>query len=115
MAQKILIMGESGTGKSTSLRNCDPATTAVVNPVGKPLPFKGKFTMLNSETEARKICKWMKEQAAVGKKLLVVDDFQYILAVPYMNRIKETGWDKYNDFGANYLKSLRYARNCRMT
>lgn len=37
MAQKVLIMGESGTGKSTSLRNCDSATTAVVNPVGKPL------------------------------------------------------------------------------
>ncbi len=36
MAQKVLIMGESGTGKSTSLRNCDPATTAVINPVGKP-------------------------------------------------------------------------------
>lgn len=110
MAQKILIMGESGTGKSTSLRNCDPATTAVVNPVGKPLPFKGKFTMLNSETEARKICKWMKEQAAVGKKLLVVDDFQYILAVPYMNRIKETGWDKYNDFGANYFEIIEVCK-----
>ena len=43
MAQKVLIMGESGTGKSTSLRNCDPAITAVVNPVGKPLPFKNHF------------------------------------------------------------------------
>lgn len=109
MAEKVLIMGESGTGKSTSLRNCDPQTTAVVNPVGKPLPFKGssKFTMLNGETEARKICKWMKEQAASGKKLLVVDDFQYILAVPYMNRIKETGWDKYNDFGANYFEIIQ--------
>lgn len=30
MAQKVLIMGESGTGKSTSMRNCDPAITAVV-------------------------------------------------------------------------------------
>lgn len=109
MAQKLLIMGESGTGKSTSLRNCDPLTTAVVNPVGKPLPFKGsgKFTMLNGETDARKICRWMKEQAAAGKKLLVVDDFQYILAVPYMNRIKETGWDKYNDFGANYFDIIQ--------
>lgn len=110
MAQKVLIMGESGTGKSTSMRNCDPATTAVVNPVGKPLPFKGKFTMLNSETEARKICKWMKEQAAAGKKLIVVDDFQYILAVPYMNRIKETGWDKYNDFGANYFEIIEVCK-----
>lgn len=112
MAQKILIMGESGTGKSTSMRNCDPAETAVVNPVGKPLPFKGsgKFAMLNGETESRKICKWMKEQAAAGKKLIVVDDFQYILAVPYMNRIKETGWDKYNDFGANYFEIIEVCK-----
>lgn len=106
MAQKILIMGESGTGKSTSMRNCDPTTTAVVNPVGKPLPFKAKFDMLNNETDARKITRYMKEQAAAGKKLIVVDDFQYILAVPYMNRIKETGWDKYNDFGANYFEII---------
>ena len=106
MAQKVLIMGESGTGKSTSLRNCDPALTAVVNPVGKPLPFKNHFEMLNNETDARKIVKYMKEQVVAGKKLIVVDDFQYILAVPYMNRIKETGWDKYNDFGANYFEII---------
>lgn len=110
MAQMVLIMGESGTGKSTSMRNCDPATTAIVNPVGKPLPFKGKFEMLNSETESRKICKFMKEQAAAGKKLLVVDDFQYILSVPYMNRIKESGWDKWNDFGANYFEIIEVCK-----
>lgn len=106
MAQKILIMGESGTGKSASLRNCDPAITAVVNPVGKALPFKNHFEMLNNETDARHIVKYMKEQCAAGKKLIVVDDFQYVLAVPYMNRIKETGWDKYNDFGANYFEII---------
>ncbi len=112
MAQKVLIMGESGTGKSASLRNCDPATTAVVNPVGKPLPFKGsgKFEMLNSVTDARKITRWMKEQAAAGKKLIVVDDFQYMLAVPYMNRIKESGWDKWNDFGANYYDIIEVCK-----
>lgn len=111
MAQMVLVLGESGTGKSTSLRNCDPAITAVVNPVGKPLPFKGKFTMLNSETDARKIIKFMKEQAATGKKLIAVDDFQYILAVPYMNRIKETGWDKYNDFGSNYFEIIESCKD----
>lgn len=110
MAQMLLIMGESGTGKSTSMRNCNPATTAVVNPVGKPLPFKGKFTMLNSEVESRKICKFMKEQVAAGKKLIVVDDFQYILSVPYMNRIKENGWDKWNDFGANYFEIIEVCK-----
>lgn len=106
MAQKVLVMGESGTGKSTSMRNCDAAITAVVNPVGKPLPFKNHFDTLNNETDARKITKYMKDQAAAGKKIIVVDDFQYILAVPYMNRIKETGWDKYNDFGANYFEII---------
>lgn len=111
MAQMLLVLGESGTGKSTSLRNCDPATTAIVNPVGKPLPFKGKFEMLNSVTDARKITKFMKEQAAAGKKLIAVDDFQYILAVPYMNRIKETGWDKYNDFGANYFDIIESCKD----
>lgn len=111
MAQMLLVMGESGTGKSTSLRNCDPVTTAVVNPVGKPLPFKNHFGMLNNVTDARTITKYMKEQAAAGKKLIVVDDFQYILAVPYMNRIKETGWDKYNDFGANYFDIINVCKD----
>ena len=106
MAQKVLIMGESGTGKSTSMRNCDPAITAVVNPVGKPLPFKNHFETLDNVTDAREIIKYIKEQVKAGKKLIVVDDFQYILAIPYMNRIKETGWDKYNDFGANYFEII---------
>ena len=103
MAEKILIMGESGTGKSTSLRNCDPAKTAIVNPVSKPLPFRGKFDMLNGETDSRKIIAFIKEQVKKGKKIIVIDDFQYILSIPYMNRIKEAGWDKWNDFGATYF------------
>lgn len=92
MAQKTLVMGESGTGKSTSMRNLDPAITSIVNPVGKPLPFKsknGKFTMLNNETKSSNIVSWMKGQVKAGKKILVVDDFQYLLSIPYMNRIHE--------------------------
>ena len=106
MAQKILIMGESGTGKTTSIRNCDPAKTAIVNPVGKPLPFRGKFTKLDNVTDSSEIIEWMKEQLEQGKKIIVVDDFQYILSIPYMNRIKEAGWDKWNDFGANYFEII---------
>lgn len=112
MAEKILIMGESGTGKSTSLRNCNPDITAIVNPVGKPLPFKGskKFTTLNGETSSSNICDFMKQQAKSGKKIIVVDDFQYILSVPYMDRIKENGWDKWNDFGSNYYEIINVCK-----
>lgn len=103
MAQKIMIMGESGTGKSTSLRNFSPEEVAIVNPVGKPLPFRGKFETLDNVTDADEIRDWMRDQVRGGKKVIVVDDFQYILSIPYMNRIKEAGWDKWNDFGDNYF------------
>lgn len=106
MAEKVLIMGESGTGKSTSLRNCDPDVIAVVNPVGKPLPFRGKFDMLNGVTDSGIIIDWMKNAVKNGKKIIVIDDFQYILSLPYMNRIKEDGWDKWNDFGKNYFNVI---------
>lgn len=106
MGEKILIMGESGTGKSTSLRNFKPDEIAIVNPVGKPLPFRGKYDTLNSVTDSASIIRYMKDSVARGKKVIVVDDFQYILSIPYMNRIKEAGWDKWNDFGSNYFEII---------
>lgn len=106
MAEKTLIMGESGTGKSTSLRNFNPDEIAIVNPVGKPLPFRGKFHTLNSVTDSGEIIRFMKDSVKEGKKIIVVDDFQYILSIPYMNRIKEAGWDKWNDFGSNYFEII---------
>lgn len=117
MAQKLLIVGESGSGKTCSIRNCDPATTAIVSPEKESLPFgkkaqkyPGKFDMLCNETDSKKITKFMKDEVAKGKKLIIVDDFQYVLAIPYMNRIKETGWDKYNDFGANYFDIIEVCK-----
>lgn len=98
MAIKTLICGLSGTGKSTSARNLKDV--AVVNPVNKPLPFKNHFEMLNGVTDSAKIIEFMK---ATKAKIIIVDDFQYLLSIPYMRRIKETGWDKYNDFASNYF------------
>lgn len=106
MAEKILIMGESGTGKTASLRNFSPDEIAIVNPVGKPLPFRGHFNTLDSVTDSGEIGRWMHEQVKKGMKIIVVDDFQYILSIPYMNRIKEAGWDKWNDFGSNYFEII---------
>lgn len=108
MAKKILIMGESGTGKTASLRNFSPDEIAIVNPVGKPLPFRGRYDTLDGETDSRAITEFMKNSVARGKEIIVVDDFQYILSIPYMNRIKEAGWDKWNDFGSNYFEIIDY-------
>lgn len=106
MAVKTLICGLSGTGKSRSMKSFAEAgvPVAVVNPVNKPLPFRNNFEMLNGETDSGKIMRFMKQTDA---KIIVVDDFQYLLSIPYMRRIKEGGWDKYNDFASNYYDIIR--------
>lgn len=106
MAQKILILGESGTGKTTSLRNLNAHDVAIVNPVGKALPFKAKFDSLDNEVNHDKIIAWISDQISKGKTIIIIDDFQYLLSIPYMHRIRESGWDKWNDFGENYFKVI---------
>ena len=52
MAQSVLIIADSGTGKSTSMRNLDPKSTVIVNIANKPLPFKGwksNYTTMNKD------------------------------------------------------------------
>ena len=41
MAQSVLIIAESGCGKSTSIESLNPAETFIINVANKPLPFKG--------------------------------------------------------------------------
>ena len=41
MAQSTLIIAESGSGKSTSIRNLEPKETFIINIANKPLPFRG--------------------------------------------------------------------------
>ncbi len=105
MAIKTLILGESGTGKSASLRKFDPDDLLVINVASKPLPFKNKFERLDSD-DYKKIIKAMKE---TKKKIIVVDDAQYNMSFQYMRRIKENGWDKWNDIQGDFFNLIQYA------
>ena len=51
MSNLIVILGESGTGKSTSLRNLDPQETFIINVLNKPLPFRGYKKLYNAENK----------------------------------------------------------------
>lgn len=103
MGIPVLILGESGTGKTTSLRNFKAGELAVVNVVGKPLPFRGDFEMLSKTTDASKIQKFMKNATA---KSIVIDDCQYIMSFQYMRRIKENGWEKFNDLQSDFFNII---------
>lgn len=105
-----MILGESGTGKTYSLRNLDPAQTLLVQPVSKQLPFKTKdsgWADWNKETKtgnifrtdnSTDICILMQN---TKKRIVVIDDFQYILANELMRRYRETGYTKFSETGYN--------------
>lgn len=106
MAQKVLILGDSGTGKSASLRNFKPDEIMVINCAGKPLPFKNHFESVTPSFE-RLTQDILKAMDKTEKKVIVVDDAQYIMSFQYMRRIKENGWDKWNDIQGDFFNIIK--------
>jgi hypothetical protein len=106
MATRILVLGESGTGKSASLRSFKKDEVAYVNVSNKPLPFRGGFANTISGTDFDAISEFMKN---AKEPVIVVDDAQYIMAYQYMNRLKEKGWDKYNEFQSDFFNVIELA------
>jgi predicted ATP-dependent serine protease len=105
MSIATLVLGESGSGKSTSLRNMDPAQTLLIQAISKPLPFKSKqWTRFDRETnktgnvfvsdQTEDIAKLMQK---TSRKVIVVDDYQYVMANEYMRRTSETGYTKFTE------------------
>ncbi len=105
MSIATFILGESGTGKTTSLRNLDPAKTLLIQAVRKPLPFRskgwavrtkeGKGNIYQTDNAVNIVTAMQKASFDV----IVIDDFQYILANEYMRRTGETGYQKFTDIG----------------
>ena len=109
MANIVLVIGDSGTGKSASLRNFKPDEVLVINCAGKPLPFKNHFQQVTPTFE--KLTKDVqKALATTEKKVVVVDDAQYIMSFQYMRRIKENGWDKWNDIQGDFFNIIQDAK-----
>lgn len=101
MGLPVLVLGESGTGKSASLRNFPNDDVAVINVAGKPLPFKNK---IQSETtdDYMEIDKHIRMLAKQGCMSIVIDDAQYLMANEFMRRATERGYDKFTDIAKNF-------------
>lgn len=106
MAQKVLILGDSGTGKSASLRNFKPEELLVINSAGKPLPFKNHFETVTPRFE-RLTQDVLSAMDKTDKKVIVVDDAQYIMSFQYMRRLKEKGWDKWDDIQGDFFNIIK--------
>lgn len=126
MATLIMILGESGTGKSTSIENLDSQETFIIQVVDKPLPFRGfksKYPLRNKENpagnrfisdRADKIIRILdtlnKEQKI---KNVIIDDSQYIMANEFMRRAKEKSYEKFTEIGQNFYALIDKANELR--
>ena len=133
MSQPVLIIGPSGTGKSTSLEKLNQKETFIIKTTDKPMPFRGsnkKYRELSKENPSGNMTFLKKELAsdryaellsmikAVDErrpeiKNLVIDDFQYLMVDEYMSRSQEKGFDKFAIMATNMWKVLDKISRCR--
>lgn len=106
MSIKTLILGNSGTGKSASLRDFEKDEIAVINCAGKPLPFQNDFEQYIPSYESL-TDDVISALNSTNKRVIVVDDAQYIMSFQYMRRIHENGWDKWNDIQGDFFKIIQ--------
>lgn len=116
MSIATFILGESGTGKSTSLRNLDPSKTLLIQAIRKPLPFRAKGwkvrVSLKSEgniiqTDDPPLIEKLMRQSP--HDVVVLDDFQYVMANEFMRRTDERGFDKFTEIGRHAWDILKAA------
>lgn len=111
MAICTLILGKSGAGKSASMMNLDPAKTALISILGKPLPFRGKFDQLVTDDSA-KIIGAVK---ATKREIIVIDDANYVMTNMFMRDHAATGggnsvFTLYNNIGDKFWNMIEAVR-----
>lgn len=104
MGIPVLIIGESGSGKTTSLRHLSPDQTLIMGVTGKLLPFKNKIPYVKN-ISYEGIWEQLKKK---DKKIYVIDDSQYLLAFELFARAKEQGYGKFTDIAIRFKKMLDY-------
>lgn len=125
MSNLILILGQSGTGKSTSIRNMDSKDTFIIQAVNKPLPFKGfkkNYPIMDKDGKGRRLVsdnydriisclKYLNNDKDI--KNIIIDDFQYVISNEFMVRAKEKGFDKFTEMAQHYYMIIDVASRLR--
>jgi len=108
MGIPVLILGDSGSGKSSSLRNFEPADVGIFNVASKPLPFRKKLNKVDN-ANYQIMYKVLGEPKL---KSYVIDDSQYLMAFEMFDRAKETGYGKFTDVALNFRNLIHYVITC---
>ena len=129
--EALCIYGESGSGKTTSLRNMNPDTTFIISTTGKPLSFKGwkkKYIPFKIDKETKEMSgnyyissnseQILKILKIINSKLpniktVVIDDMQYIMSYEFVDRATEVGYSRFSEIAQHMMDILRYSEQMR--
>jgi hypothetical protein len=123
MASKLVgIVGETSTGKSTSIKYLNPEETYIINVAKKELPFKGSEKMYNTEKknykevddaiEISRLLKTISEKATHIKNI-IIEDSNYIMGFTMVSKATETGFTKFSLMAKDMVDLFRQARMLR--
>ena len=123
MASKLIgIVGQTGTGKSTSIKHLDPKETYIINVAKKELPFKGSEKLYNTENrnyaeldDAVKITQRLRKLSdeAPHIKNIVIEDSNYIMGFNIVSKATEVGYTKFSVMAKDMVDMFREARKLR--
>lgn len=128
MSNCVLIIGESGTGKSSSIEHLDPKETFIISALNKMLPFRGAKSNYTPVTgwddkennsfvsdDWERVIKMIRvvDKERPDIKVLVVDDLQYVLCREFLDRSSEKGYDKYAEMAKHYWQIIMTAISSR--
>ena len=132
MAKSIIVLGASGSGKSTSLGKIEhlnhiglnPAETAIINVMNKSLPFKnsmasysvpisagGNYATVTDGPTILKVLETLNTRQDI--KNVVIDDFQYIMGDEFMRKALKKGCDKFSEIGKHTYDVISYGKEMR--
>lgn len=126
MANVVLVIGESGTGKTTSLETLPPEKTFIILVEKEELPFRGwkkNYKPLDAEGKGNyfksdkhddiiKILKYVSDKRS-DIEYLIVDDFIYTMVNEYMRRSNEKSFDKFTEIAVKAHKVVQTAKSLR--
>lgn len=104
MGIPVLVLGESGSGKSTSLRNFEANEIGIFNVASKPLPFRKKLPSINSATYQKIFTSLSKPKL----KTYAIDDAQYLMAFESFEKVNETGYGKFTSMAVNFYSLVQF-------
>jgi hypothetical protein len=95
----VMILGQSGTGKSYSMKNFNEDEICLISVQKSLLPFRKKFNEMVVTDSYAEIIKTM---STTDKKVIVIDDTQYLMCNEFMRRAAEKGYDKFTEIAQNF-------------